>query len=230
MGLLALFRRKPLERPGFELYGAAVAAARDPWFFAELGVPDTLDGRFDLVGLHVCLLIRRLRQDPDRRGPVLAQAVFDAMFADMDLNLREMGVSDLRVGKRVRDMWEAFHGRCQAYEAALEAIPEGAGPEGAGAGETAATGDAAAPAALRRNAALAAALCRNVWRADPDAGPVPGTEPAAAPGTPKAAVPGEWRLAAQAMRTAEALAGQPFAAFLRGQAVFPKPQETADAA
>ena len=53
MGLLALFRRKPHERAGFELYGAAVAAARHPWFFDALGVPDSLDGRFDLVGLHV---------------------------------------------------------------------------------------------------------------------------------------------------------------------------------
>lgn len=146
MGLLALFRRKPHERAGFELYTAAVAAARDPWFFAELGVPDTLDGRFDLVGLHVSLLIRRLRLDPDPRGPALAQAVFDAMFADMDVNLREMGVSDLRVGKRVRGMWEAFHGRCQAYEAALEA------------------GDAAV---------LAAALVRNVWREAPAADGAP---------------------------------------------------------
>jgi len=137
MGLLALFRRKPLERPGFVLYGAAVAAARNPWFFSALGVPDSLDGRFDLVGLHVALLIRRLRQDPDPRGAQLAQAVFDAMFADMDVNLREMGVGDLSVGKRVRQMWEAFHGRARAYEAALDA------------------GD---------RPALAAALQRNVWR------------------------------------------------------------------
>jgi cytochrome b pre-mRNA-processing protein 3 len=147
MGLFALFRRKPLERPGFELYGAAVARARDPWFFESLGVPDSLDGRFDLVGLHVALLIRRLRRDPDPRGASLAQAVFDAMFADMDVNLREMGVGDLSVGKRVKRMWEAFHGRAHAYEAALEA------------------GD---------GTALATALQRNVWRAAPGGvGPSP---------------------------------------------------------
>ncbi|WP_135466198.1 ubiquinol-cytochrome C chaperone family protein [Crenalkalicoccus roseus] len=140
MGLFALFRRKPHERSGFALYGAAVAAARNPRFFGPEGAPDTLDGRFDLVGLHVALLIRRLRTDPDPRGAALAQAVFDAMFSDMDLNLREMGVSDLAVGKRVRRMWEAFHGRARAYEAALEA------------------GD---------RAALAAALTRNVWRREP---------------------------------------------------------------
>lgn len=145
MGLLALFRRKPHERAGFELYGAAVAAARDPWFFDALGVPDRLDGRFDLIGLHVALIIRRVRTDPDPRGAALAQAVFDAMFADMDINLREMGVSDLTVGKRVKRMWEAFHGRAQAYEAALDA------------------GDPDA---------MADALQRNVWRSEePPAAP-----------------------------------------------------------
>jgi cytochrome b pre-mRNA-processing protein 3 len=102
-------------------------------------VPDTVEGRFDLVSLHVALLIRRLRTDGEAAGPALAQAVFDAMFADMDVNLREMGVSDLAVGKRVRRMWEAFHGRALAYEAAL---------------------DSADPAAL------AEALDRNVWRGE----------------------------------------------------------------
>ncbi|MBW8268588.1 ubiquinol-cytochrome C chaperone family protein [Caldovatus sp. SYSU G05006] len=133
-----LERRRPHERAGFALYAAAVAAARAPALFGPgFAVPDTLDGRFDLVGLHAALLIRRLRTDPDPRGPALAQAVFDAMFSDMDQTLREMGVGDLAVGKRVRRMWEAFHGRARAYEAALAA------------GDT---------------AALAAALARNVWR------------------------------------------------------------------
>jgi cytochrome b pre-mRNA-processing protein 3 len=141
MGLLALFRRKPHERTGFELYGAAVAAARSPDLFGpEIGAPDTLDGRFDLIGLHVALLIHRLRGDPDPAGAALAQAVFDAMFADMDVNLREMGIGDMVVGKRVKRMWEAFHGRARAYEAAVEA------------------GD---------RTAFAAALMRNLWRTEP---------------------------------------------------------------
>lgn len=143
MGLLGLLRRKPHERAGFELYGAAVAAARQPELFDALGVPDTLDGRFDLVALHTALLIRRIRRDPDPRAKDLAQAVFDAMFADMDVNLREMGVGDLAVGKRVKRMWEAFHGRAQAYEAALDAGDE---------------------------AALTVALARNVWRGAAPAG------------------------------------------------------------
>jgi cytochrome b pre-mRNA-processing protein 3 len=132
--VLGFLRRRRHERAGHELYCIAVAAARQEWFYRALTVPDTLDGRFDLVGLHAWLLIRRLTALPSP-GPQVAQAVFDAMFADMDINLREMGVSDLTVGRRVRAMWEAFHGRATAYEAAL--------------------GDPAA---------LAAALARNVWR------------------------------------------------------------------
>jgi len=146
--LFGLLRRRPHERVGFELYGAAVAAARRPWAFAVLGVPDTLAGRFDLISLHVSLLIRRLRSDPDPRGAELGQAVFDAMFADMDVNLREMGVGDMSVGKRVKGLWEAWHGRMRAYEAAVDA------------------GD---------DAALAAAVARNIFggRAeDGAAGPV----------------------------------------------------------
>lgn len=137
MALFGLFRRKPHERQGFELYGAAVRAARHPAFFETYGVPDTLDGRFDLVGLQVALLIRRLHRDADPRGPALAQAVFDAMFADMDFNLREMGVGDMSIARRVKNMWEAFHGRARAYEGPLEA---------------------------RDPEALATALARNVWR------------------------------------------------------------------
>ena len=125
------------ERAGFELYGAAVASARDAYLYTKIGVPDTLDGRFDLVGLHAYLLIRRLRAEPG--GPALAQAIFDAMFADMDINLRELGVGDMVVGKRVRAMWEAFHGRSAVYMAAMDAAD---------------------------TQELAVALARNVWRGE----------------------------------------------------------------
>lgn len=134
-------RRARHERPGFLLYGAAVKAARDPYLYTALGVPDTLDGRFDLIGLHAWLVIQRLRVLPDS-GPALAQAVFDAMFSDMDVALREMGVGDLSVGNRVRAMWEAFHGRARAYEDALAATTPDTLPE---------------------------VLIRNVWRGDPPA-------------------------------------------------------------
>ena len=134
--MFAFLRRNRHERAGFLLYGAAVAAARAPFFYAELGVPDTLDGRFDMVGLHVFLVIRRASGLPPP-GPALGQAVFDAMFHDMDVNLREMGVGDLSVGRKNRAMWEAFHGRSATYQRAL------AGNDRAG---------------------MAAALERNVWR------------------------------------------------------------------
>jgi cytochrome b pre-mRNA-processing protein 3 len=136
-----LRRRDKHERAAFQLYGSAVAAARDPYLYATLGVPDTLDGRFDAIVLHVYLVIRRLDIEPDA-GPPLAQAVFDAMFLDMDINLREMGVGDLSVGKRNRAMWEAFHGRSAAYAAVWDDTP-----------------------------ALEAAFARNFWRgAEPPAG------------------------------------------------------------
>lgn len=115
--MAGFLRRRTLhERAAFQLYGAAVAAARDPYLYATLGVPDTLDGRFDAVVLHVYLVVRRLNAEAET-GPAMAQAVFDAMFLDMDINLREMGVGDMSVGRRNKAMWEAFHGRCAAYAA-----------------------------------------------------------------------------------------------------------------
>ena len=108
MAFFGLVGRSRHERTGFELYTDAVRLARDPVYFTTLGVPDTLDGRFDAwLGLYAALLIRRLRALPDP-GAALAQSVFDAMFADMDFSLRELGVSDMSVARRVRAMWEAF--------------------------------------------------------------------------------------------------------------------------
>ncbi len=123
IGLFALGGRARVERTGYELYGQAVAAARHPFFYADLGVPDTLNGRFDMVGLHAFLLIRRLTTEGPP-GVQLGQAVFDAMFNDMDVNLREMGVGDLSVGKKVRVMWEAFHGRSAKFADAMAIGPE----------------------------------------------------------------------------------------------------------
>lgn len=100
------------------LYEAAVARARAPVFYSDLGVPDTLDGRFESISLHVFLILHRLKADRPRTE-ALAQEVFDAMFSDMDRSLREMGAGDLGVAPRVKKMAKAFYGRVSAYDAAL---------------------------------------------------------------------------------------------------------------
>lgn len=115
--------RAALAAAAHGLYSAAVDQAREPRFYAHCGVPDSLDGRFDMIALHVVLVIRRLRRVEGAEAlPAsrLAQAVFDLMFADMDQNLREMGAGDLGVGRRVKAMATGFYGRAAAYEEALE--------------------------------------------------------------------------------------------------------------
>jgi cytochrome b pre-mRNA-processing protein 3 len=116
--LSALWRRdRAISGKADALYGALVAQARQPEFYADLGVPDTVDGRFDMIMLHLSLLLRRLRGDDE----ALAQAVLDTTFDDMDRNLREMGAGDLGVGRRVKAMARAYFGRFEAYDAALDA-------------------------------------------------------------------------------------------------------------
>jgi len=100
------------------LYEAIVAQARRPEFYLDGGVPDTLDGRFDLLALHVFLVLHRLRVDGPRTAG-LAQALFDLMFVDMDRNLREIGVGDMSVGRKVKTMAKALYGRIAAYEPGL---------------------------------------------------------------------------------------------------------------
>lgn len=101
------------------IYGMIVTQARRPEFYAAGGVPDTVDGRFDLLLLHLWIVLRRLRTRPD--GANLSQRLFDQFCSDMDDNLREMGVGDTTVPKRMRSFGEAFYGRIAAYDAATEA-------------------------------------------------------------------------------------------------------------
>lgn len=113
-------RRERARRAAAEgLYAQAVAQARRPGFYLACRVPDTVDGRFDMVVLHVVLLVRRLaREGAD--GAALAQHLFDTTLDDMDRSLREMGAGDLGVGRRVKAMARAFYGRARAYGAALD--------------------------------------------------------------------------------------------------------------
>lgn len=102
-----------------QVYSAIVRQARSPGFYSGLGVADTLDGRFDMLCVHVFLVLRRLKAN-EALTEDFAQTLFDVFFADMDRSLREMGVGDLGVGKRVRAMSKAFMGRVEAYDRALE--------------------------------------------------------------------------------------------------------------
>ena len=102
-----------------KLYAATVFLARKPAFYQDFGVHDTVDGRFDALSLIVILVMRRLKSCGDE-GKEMSQQLFDSMFADMDLSLREMGAGDIGVSKRVRVMAEAFMGRLTAYTTSLD--------------------------------------------------------------------------------------------------------------
>ena len=107
-------------RAASALYEVIVAQARDPGFFAWLHVPDSLDGRFETLVLHVFLVAHRLKSEASDAASALSRALLEAFVADMDRSLREMGAADLGVGRRVKAMTEALYGRIKAYETALE--------------------------------------------------------------------------------------------------------------
>lgn len=102
------------------LYALAVTQARDPRFYRDLGVPDRIDSRFELHLLHVTLLVRRLRAEGEA-GADLGQRLFDAFVSALDNDLRELGVGDLSVPKKMRKLGEQAYGRMKVYEPALAA-------------------------------------------------------------------------------------------------------------
>lgn len=116
--VFGLFRSRRWDAAADAVYAAVVRQSRLPVFYTDLGVPDTVDGRFDLIALHAFLASRRIHGEPTH-GPALAQRLFDVMFEDMDRNLREMGVGDLSVGKHVKGMAKAYLGRVAAYDGSL---------------------------------------------------------------------------------------------------------------
>jgi len=104
------------------VYGRIVAQARETAFYRELGVPDSLEGRFEMLALHLFLVLHRLRREEGHAGcAALAQALVDHMVSDLDANLRELGAGDLGVGRRVKNMAAGLYGRIADYGAALEA-------------------------------------------------------------------------------------------------------------
>jgi len=114
------FRRQTQDPKIARLYGTIVAQARSPCFYADYGVPDTVNGRLDMIILHLVLLLRRMGREPQAVQAV-GQEVFNLFCRDIDHNLREMGVGDLSVPKQMRGVGEAYYGRAAAYDAALAA-------------------------------------------------------------------------------------------------------------
>ena len=114
--------RRIREDRAHSLYISVVKQARQPVFFTDIGVPDTQEGRYDLIVLHAWVLMRRLgtMQEANRaEAKELGQTTFDVMFADLDRNLRELGITDSGIGKRIKKLAEAFYGRIFAYDQAL---------------------------------------------------------------------------------------------------------------
>jgi cytochrome b pre-mRNA-processing protein 3 len=120
-----LFRPREAVEAGRKLYAAAAAHARQPALYRDAGVPDTHEGRFELYTLHVVLLLHRLKGQGPRAAEV-AQAMFDTYVRSLDDALREMGVGDLSVGKKMRKLGEAFYGRVKNYDQAFAALPDAA--------------------------------------------------------------------------------------------------------
>lgn len=116
LGLFRSTRNAVIDR----LYVAVVDASRQPALYLQLGIPDTFEGRFESLTLHVVLVLRRLRDGP-APGPDMAQHLVDTLFRHFDRTLREMGVGDTSVPKRMRQMAEAFLGRSAAYDEAIRA-------------------------------------------------------------------------------------------------------------
>ncbi len=136
-----LFGRKPEKLRAEALYRDVVTAARRPDFYARLGVPDTVEGRFEMIILHCALVVLALKSEEGEASARLSQALFDTMFDDFDAAMREMGVGDSGVGKKIRFMAEGFYGRAEALrEAARHDQPD----------------------------ELQAVLARNVFSSDPD--------------------------------------------------------------
>lgn len=141
MMIFSLFPRNRQRSTIRALYGAIVAQARAPAFYSDHDVPDTVNGRFDMIVLHLVLLLDRTEAGTES-ARTLGQGVFDLFCREMDGHYREAGISDLKVPKEMRQMAEAFYGRRSAYREAL-AVPD--------------------------NRALEAALIRNVFADSPEA-------------------------------------------------------------
>lgn len=149
MILSKLFDRSKADDAAYRLYQNLVAQARAPQFYVHFGVPDSLSGRFEMVVLHAFLILDRLK-GKGKEAAALAQRIFDIMFDDMDQSLRELGVGDMSVGKKIQTMASVFYGRAGAFDEGVWALEQPGGtrsvleaavarnlfPDGAPAGES----------------------------------------------------------------------------------------------
>ena len=116
--LSSLFSAPHYQQESHHLYLRIVEASRAPQFYTDCGVAATLDGRFDMITLHMFLVIDRLKKDGSPQALEFIRALSEVFFSDMDRSLREMGSSDTGVGKRIKKMSQAFYGRLLAYQSA----------------------------------------------------------------------------------------------------------------
>jgi len=118
--MLALFKhKKSYKDAARNVYAMALSSTRSAEFYERYGVPDSFDGRFDLLVLHVFLVFNRMLKDDRVEAEAFNQALFDVTFEDMDQTLREMGIGDMGVPKHQRRMMTGFNGRMHVYETAL---------------------------------------------------------------------------------------------------------------
>lgn len=139
MSLLRLFGKSAANEAADRILASVMQAARDPELFGDDGAPDTLDGRFETATAFAVLALLRLKASPE--ADRVSQAFTDRLFRHFDAGLREAGVGDLSVARRMKGLAGAFYGRLAAYQAAIGA-----------------------------DGALAEALGRNIWNT-PDAAP-----------------------------------------------------------
>lgn len=111
--------KNPYEQNARAVYAKALEHVRDPAFYTTFGVPDTFDGRFEVLLVHVFMVMEAAGYG-NRAADDFNQALFDVMFADMDQTMRERGIGDMGIPKHMRKMMKAFNGRMHAYQAAFK--------------------------------------------------------------------------------------------------------------
>ena len=120
--IFGLFRKKKQNQPIVDRqYASLTSTARDPFFYTDLGVPDTVMGRFEMLSIAMILFFRRTASSAVS-GQELAQEIVDAFFQDLDHSIRELGIGDPGVPKRMKKLAGMFYGRLESYAAALDAI------------------------------------------------------------------------------------------------------------